>query len=489
MEENSIDLHELLAILIKNLRKICYVTAAFLVVAVLYLLVTPRVYESESLLRIKQPQGLGSSLLDAVPGANTAATAQLMSTYAEILKSRSVIEPVIQQTEKADDEGKYPSYDGYVKGRITTTPFKNTEILKVTVNANTPEDAQKANQLVVDGFLDRLTGLTRAEQKSTKEFIAARVVEAKNELNNAESALQVYKEKNKIIDPSENMKVISDRVVMVDKVKAENRVDLATAEARLSSINQQLGGAAKATADSSTIKEYNQKLAELEMTKVSYLNKYTDKHPKMQEINNEITNVRAQLQEEINKVAALQAPSDNPVHQGLIAGKFESEAAIAIAQGKAQALANIENENNTAIGTLPSIEQGYLRVKRDADVAQEIYIMLAKRLEEAKVAEVMVSNEVQVVDKATLPEAPVKPRKALTLALALLLGLLAGSGYVIAYEMFNRRLRSSEDIQNYLGLTVLGTVPDANSMNKVNAERGKKLSLMQKIGRLLKKND
>ncbi|MDD4085387.1 MAG: Wzz/FepE/Etk N-terminal domain-containing protein, partial [Acidaminococcaceae bacterium] len=228
MEENSIDLRELLAMLTRNLRKIAAVTAAFLAIAVLYLLIASPVYESESLLRIRQPKGLGSSLLDAVPGGNTAATTQLMSTYAEILKSRSVIEPVIAATETPKD-GKYPGYDGYVKGRITTTPFKNTEILKVTVNARTPEDAQRANKLVVEGFLDRLTGLTRAEQKATKEFIAARVAESKIELHNAESALQAYKEKNKIIDPSENTKVIADRVVMVDKVKAENRVNMATA--------------------------------------------------------------------------------------------------------------------------------------------------------------------------------------------------------------------------------------------------------------------
>ena len=38
--------------------------------------------------------------------------------------------------------------------------------------------------------------------------------------------------------------------------------------------------------------------------------------------------------------------------------------------------------------------------------------MLAKRLEEAKVAEVAVSTEVQVVDTATLPEDPVKTEKA-----------------------------------------------------------------------------
>ena len=487
MEENSIDLHELLAILIKNMRKIFIITASFLIIALLYLLIASPVYESESLLRIKQPKSLGSSILDAMPGGgNTAATQQLMSTYAEILKSRSVIEPIIKETEEEKD-GRYPSYDGYVKGRITTTPFKNTEILKVTVNAETPEAAQKANELIVNGFLARLTELTRSEQRTTKEFIAERVAESKKELNEAENALQAYKAKNKIIDPSENAKIIADKVSMVDKVKAENRVALATAQASLSAINQQLGGEARTIADSTTIKEYNKKLAELEMTKVSYLNKYTDRHPKMQELNDEITSTRAQLQNEINKVAALQAPSDNVVHQGLIAGKFQNEAEIAVAHGKEQALAEIENETNKAMTTLPSVEQGYLRVARDANVAQEIYIMLAKRLEEAKVAEVMVSNEVQVVDRATLPEDPVKPRKALTLALALLLGIMAGSGYVIANEMLNRKLRTAEDIQNYLGLPVLGSVPNIDSMNKACAKEQEDTSALQKFRRLVKK--
>ena len=69
----------------------------------------------------------------------------------------------------------------------------------------------------------------------------------------------------------------------------------------------------------------------------------------------------------------------------------------------------------------------------------------------------------------------------------MLLGLMVGSGYVIAYEMFNRKLRTADDIQSYLGLTVLGTVPDIDSMNKMNTESRKKLSPMQKLRRLLKK--
>ncbi|NLY84141.1 MAG: chain-length determining protein [Acholeplasmataceae bacterium] len=486
MEENSIDLRELLAMLTRNLRKIAAVTAAFLAIAVLYLLIASPVYESESLLRIRQPKGLGSSLLDAVPGGNTAATTQLMSTYAEILKSRSVIEPVIAATETPKD-GKYPGYDGYVKSRITTTPFKNTEILKVTVNAKTPEDAQRANKLVVEGFLDRLTELTRAEQRATKEFISVRVSEAKNELKEAEGALKAYKEKNRIIAPSETMKVIADRVIMVDKVKAENKVNRATAQARLEAVSGQLGGTAKSTADSTVIKEYNKRLAELEMTKVGYINKYTDKHPKLQELNKEIEAAKAQLETEIARVAALEAPSDNPVHQALVAGMFQSQAELQVAEGRDRALARIEEENNEAIKTLPGIEQGYLQAERDANVAQEIYIMLAKRLEEAKVAEVMVSNEVQVVDTATLPEKPVKPRKALTLALALLLGLMAGSGCVIAWEMFSRRLRTSEDVESCLGLTVIGSVPDFDSVEQAGKKSAESKGLAEKIRRLLTK--
>ena len=59
-------------------------------------------------------------------------------------------------------------------------------------------------------------------------------------------------------------------------------------------------------------------------------------------------------------------------------------------------------------------------------MAQDIYQMLSTRLEEAKVAEVMVPNEVQIVDAPTLPEKPIAPRKVLILLGAAILGVLFG---------------------------------------------------------------
>ena len=221
-----------------------------------------------------------------------------------------------------------------------------------------------------------------------------------------------------------------------------------------------------AIADSPAIQQYKTQLAQLEATKASYVGKYTDEHPKMQEINNQINSAKASLDEEISNIVSQQAPSSNTVQQGLLANKFKDEAAIAVAQSKKTALDQMDAQNDAIIASLPEKEQGFVRVKRDADVANEIYVMLAKRLEEAKVAEVMVPNEVQVVDWGTLPEKPIKPRKVLIMAIMTLLGLIVGMGTVIIQSLMYRKIRTAEDVEKELGLPVLGMIPDINTLQE-----------------------
>ena len=220
--EYTIDLMEVADIVIENRKPIAKITGGFIVLAVLYLLIASPVYESEALLRIKQQQGLGQSLLDAATGGNVAMSQQQMSTMAEILKSRGVVVPVIEATEEAKD-GKYPAYEGYVNGRITTAPFKNTEILQVKMKGKSPEAAQKANKLLVDSFLKRITMLSRTEQTATKGFLDERVKEAKADLDKAETALQAYKAENRITSPTDSARVFTDRIAETEKQAAANQ--------------------------------------------------------------------------------------------------------------------------------------------------------------------------------------------------------------------------------------------------------------------------
>lgn len=339
------------------------------------------------------------------------------------------------------------------------------------MTGRTPEKSQEANSLLVKGFLNRLTELSHAESQATRKFLEQRVVSSKTELAGAEDRLKAYQVAHKIYSTTDQMKGLADQLTELDKVKAQNQLDLETAQAALGSIKGQLSDAGAGIADSPAIQQYKTQLAQLEATKASYTGKYTDEHPKMQEINQQIAQTRQSLNDEISKIVAQQAPSSSTVQQKLLSDKFSSEAAIAVAQSKNAAIAALEKKNDAEIAKLPEDQQGYIRVKRDADVAQEIYIMLAKRLEEAKVAEVMVPNEVQVIDEATLPEKPIKPRKLLTLAIAAILGILAGSGYTVVKARMYHKIRSSEDVEQYLQLPVLGSIPDADSLKEPDNQK------------------
>ena len=482
-EEITIDLREIGAILKRNAANIARVTGVCIVAAGVYLAVATPVYESQALLRVKQPKGIGSSLLEAMPMGNAMANTQLMNTYAEILKSRSVIVPVIEKTEEPNKEGKFPAYAGYVKGKVATAPFKDTEIMQLTVRANTAEKAQKANSLIVEGFLNRLTELSRDQQKATRGFIEERTATAKKELKDAEDKLTEYKKANDIIAPDDAVKLATEKMGMVDKLNAENRVALATANARLASTNAQLNGEAASIADNKSIQLYNSQLAQLEGERISYLDKYTAQHPKVKQVEQEIANLKQKINSEINKVASLQAPSDNPVHQQLLAAKFQSEAEASVAQSNLAKLHQIDNDNKEDIRNLSDKEQEFVSLMRDVTVANEIYVMLAKRLEEAKVAEASVATEVQVVDTATLPTAPVAPKKAMTLLLAALLGILASSCFVVVRELLNRTIKNSDDVANYLDLPVLGSVPDMNDLRKDMEKNDKGPGLLAKIWR------
>lgn len=454
--EQIIDVKDIAKILVRRRRTIINVTGICILLGAAYLVVTPSTYQSTAMLRIKQTQGLGNSVLTTDQGYSDTMARQLMNTDAEILKSRNVVEPVINEVEG----NQVITYEEFVKSRIETKPYKETQLLQVSVTGRTPEKAQEANQLLIDTFLKRLADLSQVEQKATREFLQKRVVTAKEELSEAEQKLQQFQVDNKIYSTNDQMKGLTDKITLIDREKAQNKLDLETAQAALGSINADLGSAGASIADSSTVQAYKSQLADLEARKASYVGKYTDSHPAMKEVNDQIAKAQAGLQQEIDAIVSQQAPSSNSAQQGLLTDKFKNEAALAVAQSKEATLADLDKDNEDAMKALPEKERGYIQAKRDVDVAQDIYEMLSKRLEEAKVAEVMVPNEVQIVDAPTLPEKAIAPRRVLVMVASAIIGLILGCLYTLVNSLRNRRIQTAKDVEDMLQVPMLGVIPN-----------------------------
>lgn len=68
-------------------------------------------------------------------------------------------------------------------------------------------------------------------------------------------------------------------------------------------------------------------------------------------------------------------------------------------------------------------------------------------------------NNIRVIDPAVTPERPVRPRKLMNLAIGLLGGGLLGLMLVFVLEFLDQSVKSSEDLEEKLGLPFLGFVP------------------------------
>lgn len=68
-------------------------------------------------------------------------------------------------------------------------------------------------------------------------------------------------------------------------------------------------------------------------------------------------------------------------------------------------------------------------------------------------------NNVRIIDAATVPEKPIKPKKLVSMILGLLAGLGLGVALAFLIEMLDQSVRTQEDVENKLGLPFLGQIP------------------------------
>ena len=80
--------------------------------------------------------------------------------------------------------------------------------------------------------------------------------------------------------------------------------------------------------------------------------------------------------------------------------------------------------------------------------------------------ELIPNGNVQIIQKAQLPEHPVSPNKTLNILIAFILGLVLGVGLVLLLEYLDNTFKLREDLENTLNLPIIGTIPDYNNMEQ-----------------------
>lgn len=132
-----------------------------------------------------------------------------------------------------------------------------------------------------------------------------------------------------------------------------------------------------------------------------------------------------------------------------------------------RSLENEKAEINKQINELPETQQEILRLMRDVEVNQQIYVALLNKVQELRIMRASTVGNVRIIDDAIVQPIPVRPRKALIAALAGLLGLMMSVGYVLVRAAFNRGVETPDQLEEQ-GISVYAAVPLSEHQQKLD---------------------
>ncbi|TEA26958.1 polysaccharide biosynthesis tyrosine autokinase [Candidatus Schmidhempelia bombi] len=147
---------------------------------------------------------------------------------------------------------------------------------------------------------------------------------------------------------------------------------------------------------------------------------------------------------------------------------------------KRQTLLKEKEKIGDKISFLPQTQQEILRLTRDVQANNEVYMQLLNKQQELSIAQASTVGNVRIIDNAVTQLKPVKPAKTLLVLAAFLSGLLGSSGLIIAKTLSRRTIERVEQIEE-LGVNVYASIPLSDWQVKQDS------ILKRKIGRHNKK--
>ncbi|MFA4740514.1 polysaccharide biosynthesis tyrosine autokinase [Vibrio vulnificus] len=116
---------------------------------------------------------------------------------------------------------------------------------------------------------------------------------------------------------------------------------------------------------------------------------------------------------------------------------------------------------NQQVQKLPKTQREVLRMTRDVEVNQQIYIQLLNKVQELSIIKAGTVGNVRILDEAQSYAKPVKPKKPLIVVLATLLGGMLSVALVLVKAAFHRGVENPDEIEQ-IGLSVYASVPKSN---------------------------
>ena len=442
-DNDTIDLKKLFSLMIEKKKIVLAIVVICTIIATIVAFILPKSYQSTTLVRVKSG---GSSSAMAGYAAMAAGfgidigggSSGSPESYIELMKSREVLNPIIEKVDLTDEEREKMRTEDFFKKYLEITNTKKTDLINIAAYGKTPEEAQMISQGVADNFLALMTKLNKEDNSSTLKFLDERIKIAKEEMETAENKLAAYQQEHKIYAPDEQAKAIIANLNNYDTTIAQLQAQSEGDSAKLAGVTSQLEQQNASlleynVSDNTNIGNIRESIVNKRVELVGLQQQFTDEHPDVIKAKEELNSLEKSLSDEIAKAVNSQSVTLSPVQSNLLKDKISTEVQISVNNASLEALKAKQAEAQENIATLSADSVEYMRLSREATITGQVYTSLVQNYEQTRIQEAKDSMDIQIIDAADLPkeDMPAKPNKKIIVVIGFVLGIMISFGYTL----------------------------------------------------------
>lgn len=470
-KSKEIDLGRLIGELIDCRWLIIGITATFLTIGVLYCLFATPIYRADAMVQVEQ--NVGNSLLNNIsqmlPNSQPESAPEL-----ELLKSRMILSKTIDDLnlQTVVEEDYFPIFGkGFARlskkknGLVVVSKFdipkewEDESFVILTVNSQDSFTISKDGEVVAKGKVGTLVKegdlSILVSEINSKKGVSFKI----SKISKLEAINRLLDNYN-VADKGKDTGVLGLTLTGEEPRLIQKTLDSITRNYLDQNVERKSEEDAKSLG---FLKEQLPKIRSSLDDAESKLNQYrqmkdsVDLSLEAKSVLDSIVAVDTQLNELTFKEAEISKlyTKEHPSYRALLE--------------KRKTLETERDKFNKRVSSMPKTQQEILRLSRDVQSGQEIYMQLLNKEQALSISKASTVGNVRIIDNAVTQQKPVGPKKFIVIFVSIILGGLLSIGYVLFRSFLHRGIENPQQLEE-LGINVYASVPLSEWQRKRDLE-------------------
>lgn len=341
---------------------------------------------------------------------------------------------------------------------LDVKPSRESNVINVSYKAADPRFAAAMANAFVQAYLETNLELKVEPARLYSSFFDQRAKEARDTLEKAQTRLSEFQKDKGIVATDERLDVENARLNELSTQVVSLQALASDSGSRQNAAKQGAERMQEVLANP-LVSGLKADQARLEARLKELTSRLGDNNPQVIEARANLAELKLKIDGEIARVSSSLGIANNINLQRV----GEVKASLEAQRAKILQMKAVRDEGTVLV--------------RDVENAQRLYDQVMQRLNQATLESLATQSNISVLSQAIPPVQPSSPRVVLNLALAVFAGTLLAVAAVIALELFDRRVRTAEDVAQAVSLPIIGVLPPTHGRRLFG--KASKANLMQ----------